>query len=254
MRFSILLIASLPVFALLFGCQQPGNDGNLGGGIDTLIGNKYDEWNDRDSAETHVNQIQSGIIHMKSTRPIHGSDVERVIHFDDYGHKRRTETTTIIRVGEQRVTTTQITLDVDGVSYKFDPEKKIGYRSKISRSFNPTQIDFTRLDKITMEDFGIKRAGSENVAGKDCIVYTIDYPAMNFKGRYAVWNNLPLHEEFSTADFGYEYLADKLEDNADIPESVFAVPADIEFQDAASPQETPSDAAAVDSMLRQPAQ
>ena len=239
---------------VVFVACKPERSGRLEENMDEIVSDKYDELNDRNSAETTADHIKSGIIYMQSTQPIHGSDVERVIYFDDYGRKRRTETTTIIRAGEHRVTTTNITLDVDGYSYKFDPEKTIGYRAKVSKGFNPTQIDFTRLDKLTMEDFGIKSVGTETVAGKECVVYTIDYPAMGFSGRYAVWNNLPLHEEFRTADFGYEYIATKLDENANIPNEKFVVPSNIEFHDAASPRQIMPSGAAVDSALQQAVQ
>lgn len=229
----------LPFVAIMLfvvACKQPGQEGQMHREMDNMVSDKMDEWRDRDSLETHADPIKSGVIYMESTAPIHGSDVERVIYFDDYGHKRRTEMTTIINVKNQRVTTTNITIDVDGYSYKYDPEKKFGSKSKISKSFNPTQIDFTRLDKMTMEDFGIKSEGRETVAGKECVVYTINYPAMNFKGRYAVWNNLPLREESGTADFNYEYIATKLEENVSIPESKFAIPGDVEFQETTAGQ------------------
>ena len=219
--------------------------------LDHMVSDKLDEYEDRDSVETHADPIKSGIIYMESTAPIHGSDVERVIYFDDYGNKKRTETTTIINVKDQRVTTTNITIDADGYSYKYDPEKQFGNKSKISKSFNPTQIDFTRLDKMTMEDFGIKSEGRETVAGKECVVYTINYPAMNFRGRYAVWNNLPLREESGTADFNYEYIATKLEENVGIPPEKFIVPAHIEFQETTagqSPAETTPELTLPDSL------
>lgn len=236
-----LFALALSFTALSFGCNQPGAEGQMHEELDHIVSDKLDEWNDRDSLEVHAEPIESGILQMVSTAPIHGSDVERVIYFDDYGRKKRTETTTIIRVNDQRVTTTQIAIDVDGYSYKYDPEKKFGNKSKISKGFNPTQIDFTRLDRMTMEDFGIKAEGTETVAGKECVVYTINYPAMNFKGRYAVWNNLPLREASGTADFNYEYIATKLEENAIVPPSMFEVPAHIEFQEntaGQSPAET----------------
>jgi len=250
MQLRILFFPFLAGAVLLTACKHPGGSGQLGESMDSLVSGQYDKWNDRDSSETKADPIKSGIIYMVSTQPIHGSDVERTIYFDDYGHKRYTETVTSIKVGEQRVTTTQITLDVDGMSYKYDPEKKTGFQSKSSTGFNPTQIDFTRLDKMTMEDFGIKTEGKETVAGKECVIYSINYPAMNFTGRYAVWNNLPLHEEFKTADFGYEYIATKLVENANIEPSRFLVPSDITFAESGSRIESTS-TGSIDSVLNQ---
>src|SRR6478672_9473615 len=111
MQLRILFFPFLAGAFFVTACKHPGGGGQLGESMDSLVSGQYDKWNDRDSSETKADPMKSGIIYMVSTQPIHGSDVERTIYFDDYGHKRYTETVTSIKVGEQRVTTTQITLD-----------------------------------------------------------------------------------------------------------------------------------------------
>lgn len=180
--------------------------------------------------------IKSGIIYMKSTKPIHGSDIERNIYFDEYGTKRRVETTSIIMAKGERISTTQITIDVDGYSYSFNPEKKTGYRTKTNRSLNPTQIDFSKIDANTMQQFGIEKRGTEIIAGKLCTIYTISYDAMNFSGVYSVWNNIPLREVSKTLDFGYEYVATRVEENVPAKKEWFDIPSDIDFQESSGLQ------------------
>lgn len=182
--------------------------------------------------EIQPDGIKSGIIYMKSTKPIHGSDVERTIYFDDYGNKRRVETTTITYAKGERVATTQVVIDVDGYSYSFNPEKKTGYRTKTNRNLNPTQIDFSKIDANTMQQFGIEKQGTEIIAGKLCTIYTISYEAMNFNGVYSVWNNLPLREISKTLDFGYEYVATKVEENVKVNDTWFQIPSEIDFQES----------------------
>ncbi len=180
--------------------------------------------------------IRSGIIYMKSTKPIHGSDVERTIYFDEYGTKRRVETTTVIYAKGERVSTTQVIIDVDGYSYSYNPEKKTGYRTKTNRNLNPTQIDFSKIDANTMQQFGIQKQGTEIIAGKLCTVYTISYDAMNFNGVYSIWNNLPLREISKTLDFGYEYVATKVEENVSVNNLWFQIPSEIDFQESSGVQ------------------
>ncbi len=197
-------------------------------------GNLQSEFNNADPLSPQ--EIRSGIIYMKSVRPIHGSDIERIIYFDDYGIKRRIETTTIMNTSKQRVTTTQITINTDGYSYSFNPEKKTGYRTKVNRNMNPMQIDFSKIDANTMQQFGIEKQGTEMIAGKLCTIYSIKYEAMNFNGRYSIWNNIPLREVSQTLDFGYEYVAEKVEENVPVKSSLFEIPTDIEFQESSGLQ------------------
>lgn len=222
----------LALSLMLIGCDQASRDIDFIDAGDSLAAEKFSEWGSEDSLGG--NPIKSGIIYMVSTKPIYGSEVTRTIYFDDYGKLKRTETVTELKVGNQSVTTTQITIEKDGRSYKYDPEKKTGFVSKMGQEFNPTQIDFSKIKKIEMEEFGIKKVGTEEIAGKLCIIYTIDYPALGFKGRYSIWNSLPLREQFSTSDFGYEYVATRLVEDKVIPIEMFNIPKDIEFQDAAS--------------------
>ena len=181
--------------------------------------------------DSTLDKIKSGIIYMKSTKPIMGSDVTRTIYFDDYGKKKRTETVTSMKAGNQTVSSSQVSIDAEGYNYNYDPEKKFGYRSTINHSFNPTQINFSELDEYTMQEFGIKNEGTETIVGKNCNVYTIAYEPMNFKGRYAIWNNIPLREQSATSDFGYEYLTEKLVENIELESTLFIVPDSISITD-----------------------
>ncbi|MFN5213159.1 MAG: hypothetical protein ACK5DY_00950 [Bacteroidota bacterium] len=191
---------------------------------------EQNEWSNAEAGPSE--SIKSGIIHMNSSKPIHGSDIERIIYFDDYGAKRRVETTTLIEAAGQRITTTQITIDIEGFSYSFNPEKKTGYKTAINKNLNPTQLDFSKIDANTMQQFGIEKKGTEIIAGKVCTIYTINYDAMNFSGQYSVWNTITLREITRTADFGYEYVASKVEENVPIKPTYFEVPNEIDFQES----------------------
>jgi hypothetical protein len=183
-----------------------------------------------ESSHSNPDSIKSGIIYMKSTTPIGGSDVEKIIYFDNYGAQKRTETIARMKVNDQEISNTHIVIDADGYSNTFDPETKLGRKTRISKTFNPTQINFANIDKQTMQLFGIRKEGVETVAGKNCDIYTIEYPTMdNFKGRYSVWNNIPLHETSSTSEFGYEYIATKVDENVDIQPIMFLVPDSIQL-------------------------
>jgi hypothetical protein len=228
-RYTLLLL----ILTILFSCNPKTEVIEDSSQVDESALNET-ELNNADALNPQ--QIKSGIIYMKSTKPIHGSDIERTIYFDDYGNKRRVETVTVINAAGQRITTTQITLDVDGNSYSFNPEKKNGYITKINRNFNPTQIDFSKIDANTMQQFGIEKQGTEMIAGKPCTIYSIKYEAMNFNGLYSVWNNIPLREISRTLDFGYEYVAYKVEDNVNLNSSYFTIPNDIEFQESSGLQ------------------
>ncbi len=229
LRYTSLLFTLL----LLFSCTQK-----------TVVIEDNSQVGDTNYNESELNnadainpkEIKSGIIYMKSTKPIHGSDIERTIYFDDYGTKRRVETVTVIEAAGQRVTTTQVTLDIDGHSYSFNPEKKTGYITKISRNANPTQLDFSKIDANTMQEFGIEEQGTEIIAGKLCTIYSINYEAMNFNGLYSIWNNIPLREISRTLDFGYEYVAYKVEDNVTVSNTYFTIPTDIDFQESSGMQ------------------
>src|SRR5687768_13603343 len=57
------LLVALVVAIFFAACKQPGAEGEMNEQLDNIVSDKYDEWNDRDSSETHANPIKSGIIY-----------------------------------------------------------------------------------------------------------------------------------------------------------------------------------------------
>jgi len=188
------------------------------------------DYDDDDTTQNKV-QLKSAIITLRSTTPFMGSDIETRVYLDDYGNKYATITDTKLDYKGTPVVTTQISIISNGYVYNYDPEKKRGIKSINTDNFNPTKINFRKLDRSTMDGYGLKKEGHSTVLDKLCRVYSIDIPSMQMSGTYYVWQNITLRSKTKLDNVTMDMEAVKIQENVKIPPKFFEVPQNISFDE-----------------------
>lgn len=120
-----------------------------------------------------------------------------------------------------------ITVNKDGMAYNYDPDKKTGNKMSLS----PTQnIDFSNLTEEIKKEMKLEKTGEEDILGKPCIKYSINYDKYKMKGFFWVWEGLPLKTEIDMAGIKVNLEAVKVEENVPVPAEKFEIPTDVKFQ------------------------
>lgn len=179
--------------------------------------------------------LKSAIIKLKSSKQILGSDIETTIYLDDYGDKYCNKTDTKLKYKNTTIVTSSVSITKNDFTYTYDPEKKSGTKSKNKGNFNPMHVDFSKMDKQSLETNGISKEGETKCLGRLCEVYVMENPALEMSGRYEVWNKIPLKFSTKIGNSQMEMYAVEVQENPIIPEDIFDLPKDIEFIDAANP-------------------
>ncbi len=198
--------------------------------------------------------LKSVIIELKSTKQVLGSDIETTIYIDDYGDKYCNITDTKLKYKNTTIVTRSVSITKNDFTYTYNPEKKIGTKSKNKGNFSPMHIDFARMDPQSMETNGISKEGESECLGRICEVYVLENAALEMSGRYEVWNKIPLKLFTRIGESQMEMAATDLKENPEIPEVFFDIPKDIEFTDVINPLASPDEPTASDSLLNLPAQ
>jgi hypothetical protein len=164
--------------------------------------------------------IKSGIVEYKTQ--MMGMDVKQVLTFDDYGKKEVTEM--LMEMMGTKMHTISITKD--GFQYTYDLEKKTGTKSPYY-SGGSSNIDFENLSAEMTKDMNLKKLGTEQYLGKTCEKMTVDYEKMKMKGSFLVYKGVALKMDADVGTLKMNLLAEKFEENPEIPASKFEVPADV---------------------------
>ena len=199
-------------------------------------------------------ELKSAIIKMKSSKQVLGSDIESIIYIDDYGDKYCNITDTKLQYKSTLIVTRSINITRNDYTYNYNPEKKTGTKSKNKGNFNPMHFDFAKMDAQSMATNGITKQGETECLGRVCEVYVLENAALEMKGRYEVWNKIPLRLSTQIGESQIEMYATDLQENVVIPKSVYDLPNDIEFIDAANPLVSPNEPGLSDSVLNLPPQ
>lgn len=203
-------------------------------------------------AEDRKYVLKSAIIKLKSAKQILGSDIETTIYIDDYGDKYCNITDTKLKYKNTTIVTSSVSITKNDFTYNYNPEKKIGTKSKNKGNFNPMHIDFASMDKQSLDANGISRVGETECLGRTCEVYIMENAALEMSGRYEVWNKIPLKFSTRIGTSQMEMYAVEILESPVIPEKIFEIPDNIKFTDAVNPLASPSEPAPSDSLQNLP--
>ncbi len=170
----------------------------------------------------HPYQIKSGYIKYKTNA--HGMTMFREVWFDNYGSIQYDEN--INTMGGQRIVAS--TLMRDGYIYSWKNKQTTGRKIKIDTK---TITNYEAASKADIESFGIKKLGTEVLAGKTCLKMSIEKPV-----KTVVWTWKGINIKTTTSIVGNNVTTEAVEIKEEsIPASRFEVPKNITFQEFKMP-------------------
>jgi len=168
--------------------------------------------------------IKSGIVEYNISGSQEGT---RKLYFDDWGRKQAEFSNTTINIGEYSKQSNLLKLTSGDDQYIIDLAKRTGTKRE-----NPLleklialkgQISHGDLgEQLILIDGGYE-SGSEVIDGKKCSIY-------EFKNKHSkswIWNWLMLKSEIQYGNMNITILADKIEENVTVPDSVFKFPPNV---------------------------
>lgn len=165
-------------------------------------------------------ELKSGIVEYKTS--MMGMDMTQTLYFDNYGKKEATETI----VEMMGVKTHSIDIIKDGYNYNIDLTQKTGTKTAFVEG-TTANIDFENLTDEMSKKMNLKKLGNENFMGKKCEKMSIDYKEMQMKGTFLVYKGIALKVDLDLGSMQMTMVANKFEENPNIPKSKFEVPDDV---------------------------
>jgi hypothetical protein len=181
------------------------------------------------SPENSRYKVKSGIITYDSEAM--GMKTTSILYWDEFGKNESHETLADMEIMGQKIKTHTLSFNKDGYMVNLDLEKKTGTKTKFTGPVASGDIDYAHLTEDMMKSMNIKKAGTEEVAGKTCDVYLIDYKDMKMKGKSWVWNSLPLKTDVKIGGLDVKQTATKVEENVSVPADKFSIPSDFKVKE-----------------------
>lgn len=172
-------------------------------------------------AQEKLYEVKSGIVTMEMD--MMGQAMVQEIYFDDYGAKQAT----LSNFGGRKMRM----LVVDGSNVMVNDEEKTATRMPMMGQGE--KVNFTNLDEKAIKKYKIKELGTEVVADKECKKYQITVFMMGQPQKQTVWvyKGITLKSS-SSSDFGeMVQKATKLQENVEIPASMFTIPEGVQVKD-----------------------
>ena len=172
-------------------------------------------------AQEKLYTVKSGIVTMEMD--MMGQKVVQEIYFDDYGVKQATLSDFGGRKSRNIV--------VDGATVMVNDEEKTAM--KMPMMGQRETVNFSNLDEKAIKKYKVKELGTETVAGKECKKYEVTLFMMGQPQKQTVWvyKGITLKSE-SKSDFGsMNQTAVKVEENVEIPASMFVVPEGVKIEE-----------------------
>lgn len=179
--------------------------------------------------------IKSGIIHKKIVNSMMKGENTITIWFDRYGEIEVSENYTKLEMMGQKIEETTWSSIRDGALYSYKIGEKTGTKFLLSQTFDPKNVDWSKMTDELMKQYKVEKAGTEEFLGKTCDVYRMNNPEMGMVGTYLLWKNIVLKTETKMTGITVVEEVKKLEENADIPASKFELPKDVNFQELKMP-------------------
>ena len=172
-------------------------------------------------AQEKLYTVKSGIITMEMD--MMGQSIVQEIYFDDYGAKKAT----VMNFGGQK----SRNIVVDGATVMVNDDEKTAM--KMPMMGQQETVNFSNLDEKTIKKYKVKELGKETVAGKECTKYEVTVFMMGQPQKQTVWvyKGITL-KSASSSDFGdMVQTATKIQENVEIPASMFVLPAGVKVQE-----------------------
>lgn len=145
------------------------------------------------------------------------------LYWKDFGKTSCNET--IIEM--MGVKSTNVVLTKDGYVISYDLTSKTGRKTLIP---NETSVDYGNLNTEMMQKMNIKEEGKEDILGKPCVIYSMDY--MGMKSKTWVWNGIALKTESKAAGMPMSMIVKSMDVDNDPPAEKFEIPAGVKITDA----------------------
>ncbi|MBR5834739.1 MAG: DUF4412 domain-containing protein [Bacteroidales bacterium] len=172
-------------------------------------------------AQEKLYTVKSGIVTMEMD--MMGQKVTQQMYFDDYGVKQAT-------VGDFGGRKSR-NIVVDGSTVMVNDDEKTAM--KMPMMGQQERVNFSNLDEKAIKKYKVKELGTETVAGKECKKYEVTLFMMGQPQKQTVWvyKGITLKSE-SKSDFGsMNQTAVKVEENVEIPASMFVVPEGVKIEE-----------------------
>jgi hypothetical protein len=181
-------------------------------------------------APDHKYGVKSGILILKIENNLMKMNMERHVYFDNYGAKEAAE---VYKDGQLVEKTMNMG---DGFMYHLNLVNKAGTKTG-NQAANGTELKFDIGDYAWPEkarkEYNFTKLPNETIAGKDCEVYSTESTGM--KAKYAGWNGilflLTTESPMGKGTMKTETTAADFKENADIPASVWEIPAAIAMKE-----------------------
>lgn len=177
--------------------------------------------------------IKSGIVTSETMLPNNMGKTTTVQYFDDYGTLDYTESTTEVSAYGTNSKTISNSIIKDDVIYNWEPGSKTGTKILMDKQMDVSKINYRELSEDLKKQFNIKEEGKENVNGKNCDVYSMDY--MGAKGKIFIWEGITMKSDIVMMGMNVVINVVKLEENAKIASDKFTIPVDITFTEVSMP-------------------
>ena len=172
-------------------------------------------------AQEKLYTVKSGIVTMEMD--MMGQSIVQEIYFDDYGAKKAT----VMNFGGQK----SRNIVVDGATVMVNDDEKTAM--KMPMMGQQETVNFSNLDEKTIKKYKVKELGKETVAGKERTKYEVTVFMMGQPQKQTVWvyKGITL-KSASSSDFGdMVQTATKIQENVEIPASMFVLPAGVKVQE-----------------------
>ena len=171
-------------------------------------------------AQEKLYTVKSGVVTMEMN--MMGQNIVQKVYFDDYGVKKATVSNFNGQDSRQIV--------VDGETIMINDAEKTAM--KMPMMGMQETVNFSNLDEKTMKKFKVQELGKETIAGKECTKYSVTLMMMGQPQKQTVWVYKGITLKTTTnSDFGGNQTATKIQENVEIPASMFTVPAGVKIQE-----------------------
>lgn len=181
-------------------------------------------------------RVRSGMVTYTLSGVQNGTET---LYFDQWGMREAKHTQAEIGAAGITVQQNQLVVMADGWTTTVDLNRKTG--SRIPTPLMPELIetakreggDMTDIGEAMMTRMGAVKVGTETLLGKPCDIWEIQQ--MNSKTW--VWQGITLKTEVRMGGQTVLIEATEVQDNIDVPEERFTIPADVQVVEGTNPLE-----------------
>jgi hypothetical protein len=224
-------ILILPCLMLALTCSSPSADSTAGTAKEQAATAPVSA-----AADTEKRyQIKSAMIMKTETNSMMKGEKTITTWFDNYGAVEVTESESKLEIMGQKIEEKTWSMIRDGILYTCNVGENKGSKIDLSKTFDAKNIDWSKLSDDLMKQYGIKKAGSEELLGRTCEKWIMENGPAGATATYLVWKNIMLNNETKAAGITLVTKVTQLDENASIPAGKLELPKDVEFLDMTMP-------------------